>query len=60
MESFFSPLKTERRACKFYYTRGDARANVFDCIERFHNPMRIHSTLSYLNPVEFEKRAILA
>ena len=60
MESFFSSLKTERAARKVYRTRDDARADVFDYIERFYNPRRRHSTLGYLSPVEFEKRAMLA
>ncbi len=60
MESFFSSLKTERTARKVYRTRDDARADVFDYIERFYNPRRRHSTLGYLSPVEFEERAMLA
>ena len=60
MESFFSSLKTERAARKVYRTRDDARADVFDYIERLYNPKRRHSTLGYLSPVEFEKRAMLA
>lgn len=60
MESFFSSLKTERIARKVYRTRDDARADVFDYIERFYNPRRRHSTLGYLSPVEFEKQAMLA
>ena len=60
MESFFSSLNTERTARKVYRTRDDARADVFDYIERFYNPRRRHSTLGYLSPVEFEKRAMLA
>ena len=38
MESFFSTLKTERCARTVYRTREQARADVFDYIERFHNP----------------------
>jgi putative transposase len=60
MESFFSSLKTERTARKTYRTRDQAKADVFDYIERFYNPRRRHSTLGYLSPVEFEKRAALA
>ena len=60
MESFFSSLKTERTAGKTYRTRDHAKADVFDYIERFYNPRRRHSTLGYLSPVEFEKRAALA
>lgn len=55
MESFFSSLKTERTARKVYRTRDQARADVFDYIERFYNPRRRHSTLGYLSPVQFEE-----
>jgi putative transposase len=60
MESFFSSLKTERTARKVYRTRDDARADVFDYIERFYNLRRRHSKLGYLSPMEFEARAMLA
>lgn len=49
MESFFSSLKTERTARKVYRTRNDARADVFDYIERFYNRRRRHSTLGHLS-----------
>lgn len=55
MESFFSSLKTERTARKVYRTRAEARADVFDYVERFYNPTRRHSTLGYVSPIEFEK-----
>jgi len=57
MESFFSSLKTERTARTPYRTRDQAKADVFDYIERFYNPRRRHSTLGYLSPMEFEKQA---
>jgi putative transposase len=57
MESFFSSLKTERTARKVYRTRDQARADVFDYIERFYNPRRRHSTIGYLSPMEFERIA---
>ncbi|WP_234832332.1 IS3 family transposase, partial [Rhodopseudomonas palustris] len=60
MESFFSSLKTERVARKTYRTRDEARADVFDYIERFYNATRRHSTIGYLSPVEFERRLGLA
>ncbi|WP_416408117.1 IS3 family transposase [Agrobacterium rosae] len=60
MESFFSSLKTERTARKVYRTRNDARADVFDYIERFYNPKRRHSTLGYLSPNDFETKVGLA
>jgi len=60
MESFFSSLKTERIRGKVYRSRDDARADVFDYIERFYNTIRRHSTIGYLSPVEFEKKVGLA
>lgn len=60
MESFFSSLKTERIARKTYRTRNQAKAEVFDYIERFYNPTRRHSTLGYLSPIDFERQANIA
>ena len=60
MESFFSSLKTERTAGKIYRTRNEARADVFDYIERFYNATRRHSTIGYPSPVEFERKVGLA
>ena len=60
MESFFSSLKTERTARKVYRSRNEAKADVFDYIERFYNPKRRHSTIGYLSPMEFEQKAGLA
>ena len=57
MESFFSSLKTERVARKTYRMRDQSRADMFDYIERFYYPTRTHSTLGYLSPVDFEKKA---
>ncbi|MEI7713963.1 MAG: IS3 family transposase, partial [Rhodospirillales bacterium] len=41
-------------------TRDDARADVFDYVERFYNPTRRHSTIGYLSPMEFERIAAAA
>jgi putative transposase len=60
MESFFSSLKTERTVRKIYRTRNEAKADVFDYIERFYNAIRRHSTIGYLSPVEFERKVGLA
>ena len=60
MESFFSSLKTERTARTTYRTREEARADVFDYVERFYNPKRRHSTLGYLSPMQFEQQPQLA
>jgi putative transposase len=60
MESFFSSLKTERVDRKVYRSRAQAKADVFDYTERFYSPTRRHSTLGYISPIEFERRAGLA
>jgi putative transposase len=60
MESFFSSLKTERIKRKTYRTGNEARADVFDYIERFYNATRRHSTIGYLSPVESERKVGLA
>ena len=60
MESFFSTLKTERVSRKVYATREQAKADVFDYVERFYNPYRRHSTIGFVSPVDYEKTAELA
>lgn len=40
VEGFFGLLKRERVNRRIYRTRSEARADVFDYIERFHNPRR--------------------
>lgn len=54
MKSFFSTLKAERLSKKHYRPRDDLRADVFDYLESFYNPRRRHSTIGYINPVQFE------
>jgi len=57
MESFFATLKKERVHREDYATRSEARASVFDYIERFYNRVRRHSALGYLSPEQFEQAA---
>jgi transposase InsO family protein len=54
-ESFFHTLKTELVNHERYRTRDEARASVFEYIEAFYNRSRIHSTLGYLSPADFER-----
>jgi len=56
VESFFSSLKTERTSRRTYRTRAAARAEMFEYIERFYNPVRRHSTLGYRSPMEYERQ----
>ena len=57
VESFFASLKRERTRRRKYRTRDQARADVFDYIERFYNRQRRHSYVGNISPVEFEERA---
>ena len=54
MESFFATLKTELVNHEHYGTREEARASVFEYIEVFYNRKRLHSSLGYLSPEQFE------
>jgi putative transposase len=55
VESFFSTLKNELTLHERFMTRDEARAAIFDFIELFYNPVRQHSYLAGLSPVQFEK-----
>jgi putative transposase len=54
MESFFATLKTECFQNRIPKNRAQAQAILFDYIETFYNPKRLHSSLGYLSPLEFE------
>jgi transposase InsO family protein len=56
MESFFSTLKGELVDGHDYQTRAEARTSIFAYIEGFYNRNRLHSSLGYLSPEEFERR----
>jgi transposase InsO family protein len=45
---------------KIYRTRDEARADVFDYIERFYNAKRRHSTIGYLRPMQYERQTAFA
>lgn len=53
-ESFFSNLKNELVHHCDFQTRDDARTAIFDNIELFYNRRRIHQTLGYVSPMQFE------
>lgn len=55
MESFFGTLKQELVHRTTYATREEARASLFEYIEVFYNRQRLHSTLGYLSPVQYEE-----
>jgi putative transposase len=53
MESFFATLKAECASSQFK-SKLEARSAVFEYIEGWYNRQRLHSSLDYLSPVEFE------
>lgn len=54
MESFFSTLRAECTERQRYHLRAEARASVFEYIEVFYNRQRLHSSLGYSSPTEYE------
>lgn len=58
MERFFGSLKSERTDKVRYSTRNDAIADVVDYIEMFYNGQRLHSTLGYRTPLQYEQNRV--
>ena len=54
MESFWSTLKQELIYRRHFKTRAEARQAIFDFIEVFYNRQRLHSSLNYCSPIDFE------
>lgn len=59
MERFWGSLKSERTDEKTYLTREYAKADVIDYIEMFYNCKRLHSSLDYVSPMQFENGFLL-
>lgn len=57
VERFFRSLKGERTALCHYATRQEARDDVINYIEMFYNSTRLHSSLGYVSPNDFERVA---
>jgi len=54
-ESFFASLTKDLLRRRKLRSRAEARTAVFDYIETFYNPLRLHSTLDYLSPADYER-----
>ncbi len=59
-ESFFKTLKMEEVYLKEYESFADAEANLQEFIEQVYNTKRLHSSLGYLPPAEFEAAYVSA
>jgi transposase InsO family protein len=55
VESFFKSLKSELIGTAIYESREVAMQAVFEYIEVFYNRIRLHSTLDYRSPAEYEE-----
>ncbi len=53
-ESFFATIKRELIDARAWPTRAGLRAAVFDYIEGWYNTRRLHSSLGYLSPADYE------
>ncbi len=60
VESFFSTVKNEGTDHQTFHDRDHARAVLFDYIELFYNRQRVHTTLDYQNPEQYERRGSCA
>ena len=57
-ESFMKTLKAEEVYLKEYKTFDEAYSNIKQFIEVVYNNKRLHSSIGYLPPVEFEAKAL--
>lgn len=57
-ESFFHSLKTELVYRKKFKTREEAKQEIFEWIETWYNRKRLHSSLDYMTPEEYENLAL--
>ncbi|WP_405736465.1 IS3 family transposase [Streptomyces sp. NBC_01537] len=53
-ESFFATIKRELLGTTAWPSRAAARTAIFDFIEGWHNLHRLHSSLGYRSPAEYE------
>jgi putative transposase len=54
-ESFFATLKKELTYRTRYKTKAEAKKAIFEYIEVWYNRSRIHSSIGYMTPVQFEE-----
>jgi putative transposase len=55
VERFFSSLKREWTGDRLYRTRQEAIADVREYVAAYYNSKRLHSTLAYKTPMNYEK-----
>jgi len=55
VESFFKTLKTEEVECNEYESLTEAQTQIGAYMEREYNRTRLHSSLGYRSPEEYER-----
>lgn len=60
VESFFRTLKVALIYENKFKTKAEARAAIFEFIEVWYNRQRIHSSLDYMTPIEYEAKHQIA
>ena len=58
VESFFGSLKQERVQWRSYQTRYEAQQDILQYISCWYNPYRLHSTLNYVSPNDYDKQLL--
>jgi len=53
-ESFFATIKKRIVRKKVYSPRNDAKTEIFNFVEMFYNPKKLHSHTGGISPVKFE------
>jgi putative transposase len=57
VETFFKTLQAERVWRTVFRTRTEATAEIGCYIDAFYNPVRRHSALDFISPLQFERQA---
>ena len=53
-ESFFATIKGEMIDHEDFQTQAEATAAIAEYIDGFYNVQRMHSSIDYMSPIEFE------
>ncbi|MEJ7739605.1 MAG: IS3 family transposase [Chitinophagaceae bacterium] len=59
IESLFSRFKAELMEGGAFHDAEDSQTEIFDYIEMYYNPLRLHSSIGYLSPNNFENQLAL-
>ena len=55
VETFFGRMKCEIAGSAMFDSKDEARAEIFEYLEVFYNRVRLHSSLGFVSPAEYER-----